>query len=188
MHQAERRIILDCCALLNLYASRRIAEILQALPRPCAVAALVCDREALWVGRHRSGPEADYERLDIEPLATSGLVEILELDGDAEMAHFITLASSPSLDDGEAMSGALAHARGFVVATDDRAALTAFSRHVPPIPTRSTASIVKHWAECASVDATTLRRVLLDIRERAYFEPSARDPLQRWWRASADGE
>lgn len=179
-----RRVILDACALLNLYASRHIAAILAALPRPSAVAALVRDREALWVGRDRSGPAADYERVDIGPLVAVGLVEVLEPRTDEELAHFIALASSTRIDDGEAMSGALAHARGLIVATDDRAALTAFGRHNPPIPTRSTASLVKHWAECAAVDPAAIRRVLLDIRERAYFEPGTRDPLQGWWRAA----
>ena len=180
-----RRIALDGCALLNLYASRRIAEILATLPHPCVVAAYVRDHEALWVGPRRSKASADVERVDIAPLVTAGLVEVVELEGEEEIAHFIALASS--LDDGEATCGALAHARGFAVATDDRAAVAAFIRHDPPILTCSTASLAKHWAECAAVDADTLRRTLLDIRERAYFEPGPRDPLQSWWRASVTG-
>lgn len=181
-----RRIILDGCALLNLYASRRIAEILGTLPRPCAVADYVRDREALWVGRHKSGPEAERERVNVGPLITSGLIEVLTLEGDEEMAHFLTLVSSSRIDDGEAMSGALAHARRLVVATDDKAALRVFGRHTPPIPTCGTASIVRHWAECEAVDAATLRRVIVDIRERASFEPGPGDPLQQWWRSARE--
>jgi hypothetical protein len=181
-----RRIILDGCALLNLYASRRIAEILGTLPRPCAVADYVRDEEALWVGRHKSAPAAERERVDVGPLIMSGLIEVLTLEGDEEMAHFLTLASSSRIDDGEAMSGALAHSRGLVVATDDKAALRLFGRHSPPIPTCSTASLVRHWVECAAVDAPTLARALVDIRERASFEPGPGDPLQPWWRAASD--
>lgn len=181
--EPERRIILDACVVLNLYASRRIAEILLALPVPCAVASYVRDREALMVGRHRSGPTADVESVDLYPLIKSGLLEVLDLHGDDENAHFIDLASSTGLDDGEAASGALAHSRGFIVATDDRAAISAFQRHDPPIPTRSTASILKQWAERAAVDGDTLKAALMEIRERANFEPGARDPLQAWWRA-----
>lgn len=181
-----RRIILDGCALLNLYASRRIAEILGTLPRPSAVADYVRDQEALWVGRHKSGPAAERERVNVGPLITAGLVEVLSLEGDEEMAHFLTLASSSRIDDGEAMSGALAHARGLVVVTDDKAALRAFSRHSPTIPTCSTASVVRHWAECTAADAATLARVLVDIRERASFEPGPGDPLQYWWQAASE--
>jgi hypothetical protein len=181
-----RRIILDGCALLNVYASRRITEIVGTLPRPCAVANYVRDQEALWVGRHRSGPAAECERVNVGPLITSGLIEVLTLKGDEEMAHFLTLVSSARIDDGEAMSGALAHARGLVVATDDKAALRVFGRHAPPIPTCSTASLVRHWAECVAVDAATLQRVLVDIRERASFEPGPGDPLQHWWRAALE--
>jgi hypothetical protein len=179
-----RRIILDGCALLNLFASRRIAEILDMMPCPCAVADYVRDHEALWVGRHKSGPAAERERVNVGPLVTSGLIEILALEGDEEMAHFLTLVSSSRIDDGEAISGALAHARGLVVATDDQAAPKVFGHHSPPIPTCSTASLVKHWADRSHVDAATLQRVLVDIRERATFEPGPRDPLQRWWRAA----
>lgn len=178
----RRRMILDGCALLNLYASRRIAEILATAPRPTAVAEYVRDNEALWVGRHKSGPEADYEKVEIGPLVASGLVELLSLEGDDEMASFLTLASSSRIDDGEAISGAIAHARGLVVVTDDKAALRVFGRHSPPIPTCSTASLVKCWADRTSVDAVDLRRVLVNIRERACFEPGLRDPLFDWWR------
>jgi hypothetical protein len=179
-----RRIILDGCALINLYASRRIAEILGTMRRPCAVVDYVRDHEALWVGRHKGEQADERERVNLDPLVASGLIEVLTLEGDEEMAHFLTLVSSSRIDDGEAMSGALAHARGLVVATDDKAALKVFDRHSPPISTCSTASILKHWAECAGVDAATLRSVLVDIRERACFEPGLRDPLQGWWRAA----
>lgn len=182
-----RGLILDACVVLNLWASRRIGEIIGTLSAPCAIAKYVLDHEALWVGRHRSGPAADYERVDLAQLIRSGIIEVLTLEGDEEMAHFIALASSPALDDGEAMSGALAHTRGLVVVTDDRAALAAFAGYDPPILTRSTASLLKHWAECASVDASALRAALVDIRERAYFEPGARDPLQEWWRVAVGG-
>jgi hypothetical protein len=180
-------VILDSCVVLNLWASRRIAEIIRTLSAPCTVANYVRDREALWVGRHRNGPSADYERVDLGQLVASGVLEVLALEGDEEMAHFVALASSPALDDGEAMTGALAHARSLVVATDDRAAVATFARHNPPIPTCSTASLVKHWAECASIDAAMLRAALIDIRDRAYFEPGVRDPLQGWWHAAVAG-
>ncbi|MBX9854461.1 MAG: hypothetical protein K2Y26_02995 [Gemmatimonadaceae bacterium] len=182
-----RRIILDGCTLLNLFASRRIADIFGTMPHPFAVADYVANKEALWVGRHRSGPSAECERVDIGPLISSGLIEVLTLDGDEEVAHFLALVSSARIDDGEAMSGALAHARGLVVATDDRAALRVFGSHTPPISTCSTADLVKHWAECAAVDVATLQRVLIDIRERGCFEPGSRDPLQGWWRAAMSG-
>lgn len=183
---ASRGVILDCCALLNLYASRRIDEILSAMPRPCAIADYVRDREALWVGSHKGGASADQERVDVAPLITTGLIEVVTLEGDEEMAHFLTLVSSSRIDDGEAMCGALAHARGLIVATDDKAALKVFGRHSPSIPTCSTASLVKHWADRATVDAASLRRVLINIRERACFEPGPRDPLQAWWLAALD--
>jgi hypothetical protein len=110
----------------------------------------------------------------------------MTLEGDAEMAHFLALVSSSRIDDGEAMSGALAHARGLAVATDDKAALKLFGRHSPPIPTCSTASLVRHWADRSAVDAATLRCTLVDIRERAFFEPGPRDPLRSWWRQAVE--
>lgn len=178
-----RRLILDCCVLLNLYATRRIAEILRTLPAPCAVASIVHDREAMWVGRGpRTGPGADHERVDLAPLVSAGLLEVLSLSADEEYERFVALATS--LGDGEAMSGALAHSRQLTVATDDRAAVAEFDRQVPPIRTRSTTSVVKHWARCAHADSPSLRGVLVNIRERGRFEPGPHDPLHGWWRAA----
>jgi hypothetical protein len=155
-------------------------EVLQMLPVACTVADYVRDQEALWVDSQEG-----RERVELGQLIKNGIIEVLSLQGDAESAHFIALASSPALDDGEAITGALAHSRGLIVATDDRAALSAFEMHIPPIRTCSTASLMKHWAECASVEPELLRAALIDIRHRAYFEPSSRDPLQGWWRAAA---
>ncbi len=179
-----RRIILDACALLNLYASGRIADVLNTMPRPSAVAEYIRDQEALWVGRYKTGPEADYEQVNIRPLVASGLIEVLALSGDEELANFLALASSSRIDDGEAICGAMAQVRDLVVVTDDKAALRVFGCHSHSIQTCSTASLMKHWAECMAVDAKTLQSALLDIRERACFEPGPRDPLRGWWKAA----
>ena len=84
-----------------------------------------------------------------------------------------------SLDDGEAMALALAKARGWKLATDDRKAISLAEKlHVEVI---TTPELVKYWAERTKPTAAILREVLLHIQNRARFFPNDKSPLRDWW-------
>lgn len=179
------RLLLDCCSLLNLYATNRIGDILAPFAAPTVVARVVQATEALWVGSGpRDDPGADYEVVDLEPLVQAGVLRIEEPESDEELALFVEFAVQ--LGDGEAMSGALAATRAYTIVTDDGAAIRVFSTSSPPVRTRSTASVVKQWAEAESLSVPELSETLQTIERRASFHPPRRDPLRSWWRSTVD--
>ncbi len=171
-HQATN-VLLDACAVLSLYATDRMDDIVRVLHPPVAVADLVA-QEALYIRRVIDG-ELAKERVVLAPLIASGMLGVVQAETDQELLTFIDLAVD--LDDGEAMSAALAIHRGWVLVTDDRKAERLLDGRVQ---LRSTLDIVKEWAAVREIGADTLRAVLTSIDERGY-RPGKRHPLSEWW-------
>ena len=173
---------LDACCLLNLCATRQPENILRTLPLRAAVAEMAAG-EVRFLRRGGAGPDANgRDAIDLQPLISSGLLTLLRLETDQEIATFVQFAAD--LDDGEAMTIALALRRGLAVATDDRKALKLLARYAPHLPTFTTAGLLHQWAGIQQPSLEELRRVLLDVQERARFAPGRHDPLQGWWQAA----
>jgi predicted nucleic acid-binding protein len=167
--------LLDACAVLSLYATRRMAEILATVPGPVAVCDLVA-AEALYVRRIVDG-EREREPVDLAPLVADGTLSLVTADDEDELQTFVDLAVD--LDDGEAMTAALAIHRGCVLVTDDAKAERLLAGRVQ---LRATLDVVKAWADGAGLDRVELRAILAAIYERGY-EPPLAHPLKRWWDA-----
>lgn len=174
-------VLLDASCLLNLYATGRLRDIALALPFRLAVAEYVLEQEALYIWR--TGPAEQEARVpvDLSPLVEEGLVLVLRLEHQEEEATFVDLAAL--VDDGEAITAALALHRGCGLATDDRKARRVISEYAPSVVLVSTLGILKEWSERDSVEAPELRAVMLAMQWGASYIPSERDPLYEWWRA-----
>lgn len=176
------RVYLDCCAVLNVYATRRFDEILIANRTSAtpsfAVAERVLTQEALFV---RNGPAVDPDRevVDLRGSIDSGVLAVERLETEEESATFVGLAAT--LDDGEAETGALAFHRSGAVATDDAAAIRVLSALARPVAVVRTSALMKRWADRSRHKAAVVRQALNDIRDRAQFVPGGSDPLRRWW-------
>lgn len=176
---ACQAVLLDCCSLLNLYASRRLADILQVLPVRCAVADVVIG-EATYVLRGGDGDDAaEREAVDLRPFIAFGRVEVWHLETDAEFTSFVELAAE--IDDGEAVTCALSFHRAGAVVTDDRKTLRVMARAASRIPIFTTSQLLEYWTESTNADNDSSRAMLLDIQMRARFVPGKQDPLLAWW-------
>ncbi len=120
----ERRpvsLVLVTSCLLNLYATEHFREITGSLREQVGVADFVLKEEALFI--HREAPTDGQDEpvpVDLPPFVSEGLVEVLYLQSPDEEATFVDL--SAPIDDGEAVTAALALHRGCSIATDDRKA------------------------------------------------------------------
>lgn len=169
--------ILDACVLINLLASGEIEDILGATARASTICVAV-ERESIYL--RTDDPHRPRELIQLEPLLASGLLTICSVEGDEEAQFYIDYASQ--LDDGEAMSLAIALARGYILATDERKAQRLFletagdSRRLT-----STAELLRHWAESQQVTAARLKEALRRIETRARYQPTASDANYQWW-------
>jgi predicted nucleic acid-binding protein len=180
---ASPLVLLDACVVVNLFASRRIAEIVDLIEGTAAIVETV-NRESQYVLRGGDGDDAkEREPVDLLPLTSAGVITILTSDDESELMTFIDL--SRELDDGEAMTAALAIHRGGIVVTDDQKASRLLRDR--GIALLSTLDLCKHWAEYAAESPESVRTLLLAIRERGRYEPSRSHPL-RHWRTAMLGE
>lgn len=179
--QITQTLILDACCLLNLYATGRLREIAIAVPFQLAVADYVLEEEALyvWLPDSTGGPETRM-LVDVSHLVGEDLLAVVRLEHPEEEALFVDLAAV--VDDGEAVTGALALLRGYSIATDDRKARRVLTEREESVHLVSTLTLVRAWAEQAAVPNVEVREALDAIRTGASYEPGERDPLYDWWR------
>lgn len=164
--------LLDACAVLSLYATRYMDAILAVEPGPIAVVEIVVE-EALYVRRVVEG-DVEREPVDLSPLITTGRLLVLTPETDDELDTFVDLAVH--LDDGEAMTAAVAIHRSCVLVTDDRKAERLLADRVQ---LRGTLDLIKAWVDVEHVPRDVLREALMGVYERGY-QPSHRHLLRPW--------
>jgi hypothetical protein len=180
---AGETAMLDACSLINLCASGcasgQAHRILGELPMDFGVAERVT-REALFVlpraERHEPGLP---ELIDLTSLVERGLIAVHSIETAEEASTYVAFAAE--LDDGEAMTCAIAFHRTCTVVTDDRKALRVLRRLAAQVSVVSTLDIVRLWGTHSGADPTELRRMLTDVRDRARFAPRRDDPSRPWW-------
>jgi predicted nucleic acid-binding protein len=176
-------LILDACTVINIAATGRLPEILAAAARPVVVCDTVA-RETLYLRRGGTGEDAsERDPIDVTPWVDAGHLAIIHAETDHELATFVDLAVS--LDDGEAMTIALAVHRSLVVVTGDRKAARIAAALVP---VESSLALVKAWCERDRLDPQTVSAILGAIRERARYIPHNQHPLRSWWELHAEGQ
>jgi predicted nucleic acid-binding protein len=169
--------ILDACVLINLLASGEIEGVLGAAARQSLICSAV-ERESIYL--RTDDPHAPLELIRLDPLVDSGLLKVCRVEGDEEAQLYVDYASK--LDDGEAMSVAIALSRGFVLATDERKARRLFLEAAgDQRRLTSTPELVRLWAEAEHIPAPRLKESLLRIEARARYQPPASDANYQWW-------
>lgn len=174
--------LLDACAVINLYATRRMDAIVGAVSTEVGIVDLVRS-EARYVLRGGPGDDArEREPVDLAPFIDAGRLRVVT-PTETELATFVDLTLS--LDDGEAMTAAVAIARDLVVVTDDRKADRVLADRVR---IRSSLDLIRVWSDQTGIDPATLRAALVDLRERGSYVPRRAHPLHRWWEAAVETE
>ena len=173
-------IILDACCLINLFASGRPKDILKSLATRVFVARYVWRNEGLSInGAPNSGTGFQETRIDLQPLIDCGLISLAEFESEAEDTLFVNFAAY--MDDGEAITGAIAAVRNWCIATDDKRALNVFSQQAPHIQLMTSPELVKRWADVMSASADEVGSVVNRIRQRGHYIPPANHCLYDWW-------
>ena len=174
-------LLLDASCLLNLCATDRLLEIAAALPWQLAVVDYVMEQEVLYV--RIIGAQEGTVPVDLSPLIDEGLLLVMRLETPSEEASFVELAAV--LDDGEAVTGAIALNRGHLVAIDDRKARRVLGEKAPGMRLVSTLELMRQW--CASVPVQEVSHALRAMQHRASYVPGHWDPLYAWWRDMMEG-
>lgn len=177
MHPARESavILLDACVVINLYACDQMKAVAQYY-RSFYVVDVVF-QETMYVRRGGTGGDADErDQVDLTRLAGAGELRIASPADENELNTFIDLTRE--LDDGEAMTLAIALHRGYAIATDDRKAVRLADGRVPVL---GSLDLMRDWAEDTEISGPALRRILGDVRDRGRYIPRKGHPLRSWW-------
>lgn len=166
MSQPER-LLLDACQCINLAAAGLLGQVSSALGMSVRLVPQVA-QEALYL----HSPEGGTERVELRALE---LVELTE----EELESYILLASK--LDDGEAATVAVAAHRGWIVGTDDRAAIRTAHRLGVPFTSIGTTEVVRRCTTGLSLPRADISRLISAIESRARYIPRRDDPHSVWW-------
>jgi predicted nucleic acid-binding protein len=165
----------DSSVLLNLLATDCLASIATATGWQFAICPAVRDEAK----KLRDDQTGEMVEVDITAHIATGLLQVLELSGEEEQTLYVE--QSIVVDDGEAMSIAIAAHRHLELAIDDKRATKHALRTFPEIQIWSTPEILKRWVEAGSVDATALRSTIRLIESRSRYFPSKSHSLAEWW-------
>lgn len=178
---AHDTIILDASCLISLYATGKIKEILEAVPKTVAVTAYVYKVESLWI---YSDPDKSGQKLRetiiLQPLIDEGVLKIVTTETEAEAETLVSL-SMKIRDHGEVCTGAIAINRNWAIAVDDSKARRLFQEVANHLQLVYTLELVKNWTELNSSPPETIAQVLYNIRNRAAYTPQKENPLYLWW-------
>lgn len=169
--------IIDACVLINLLATGELKSILDSAGRPSLICSIV-KQESIYL--KTSDPHDPKELIDLAPYLKDHLLSVCEIEDDKEELLYVDLASA--LDDGEAMTLAIAISRNFYLVTDERKARRLFLEEIAnPKRLISTSDLIRHWAEENRITATKLKDTLQRIETRASYRPPVSDRNQKWW-------
>ncbi len=169
-------VLLDTCVLLNLLASGECEAILRALNNQWLICTAV-EKESLYL--RTEDLKNPLQVVSLAPLLSMELLQICDVETADEARLYVNHSSR--LDDGEAMSVALAISRGYFLATDERKARRIFLEAGVAGRLTCTSQIVREWTETATISRPRAKAALLEIVNKARFFPSASDANLQWW-------
>ena len=168
----------DTSVLLNLLA----ADCLHRLSTDADWQFAICSSVRDEAKKLRDISTGEMVNVDITPYIEAGVLQVLDLLGADEEEIYVE--QSMVMDDGEAMSVAIATCRDFELAIDDRKAVNHAKRKFPHLHFWGTPEILKHWIEISDVSAADLKKAILMIESRARYFPGRGHALAAWWTAA----
>lgn len=177
MATGARVRLLDASSVINFAACGLLVELANYRGR-FHIVDLVAD-EALFVRRGGSDEDVDDRiPIDLSLLVERELLQIESQFNEEELATFIDLAIN--VDDGEALTLAVAEHRGYVFVSDDRKAMRiAADRGLVDVAT--SLELIRDWIEAQRLSTERSRRILVDLYERGRYIPPRSHPLREWW-------
>ena len=168
----------DASVLLNLLATDHFEAMGASVEWQFAICTAVRDEAK----KLRDPTTGEMLPIDIRPFISSGALQVLSLTGSIEQRLFIENAAA--VDDGEAMSLAIASCRQLELAMDDKAAIRFAREHFPGLRLWTTPELIKHWSDRVPISADVLSGAIIKIESRARYFPPQSHPLAHWWQSA----
>ena len=158
---AHSGIALDASCAINLYASGKMRDISAALPIRASIAEYVYTNEMLKISQ---GPGKPDVSIDMDQLIACGALEVVPLEPGIAETTALSFAAL-GLDNGEAITAAIAVEHKWAIAIDDRSATSLLRREAPQLQLITTPELIKHWVELIGPASRTCTRGIAKHRD-----------------------
>lgn len=171
--------IIDSCCLIDVLASGHAESVLRACGHTWHMPVAV-QGEVQFI---RQPDPADSSKFIMVPVDLSGMISAGVLtpckpDVEGEFDLFTQYAALFG-SDGEAMCLALAENRGWLIATDDKQAISIGQG--AGLTVVSSPELLKLWADTLAIKEAVVAKALTDIEIYARFRPNQTMPECQWW-------
>lgn len=171
-------VVADACVLINLLATRRAGDLLDALGW-----SLVATPQAASQVKYLAGPPDDEgratrESVDCSSMQATGHLVVRTVPPQS-VELFVRCAAE--IHEADASSIALADGLGVVLATDDTVERRIAERERPALGLTRTLAIVKEAVGKLGLDERQLNQLAMDLRTRGNFLPPRSDPDGPWF-------
>lgn len=170
-----RVLLSDTSVLLNLLAGDCLTEVSSGL----RVQFVICPVVRAETQRLRDPSTGEMVPVMLDSWIEQGVLQVWELGTEIEEARY--LAEASIVDDGEAMSIALAVERGVDLAIDDRRAMNHVRKDFPSTVIWTTPDLLATWVERCPEANARIAEVLRLIVSRARYAPASTHPRFAWW-------
>lgn len=176
---AHNGVVLDASCAINLYASGKISDILAAFPITTYIVEYVYINEILKISQGAGKPDV---KIDLEHVISCGALKVMPLEPGNQEITVLNFAA-PGLDNGEAITGAIAVHHNWAIALDDRSAISLLRREAPDLQLITTPELIKYWVDSSAPQTELLREVLQNIETLGRYRPPRDHPLITWWQS-----
>jgi predicted nucleic acid-binding protein len=173
---AKPDTLLDTCCILNLCAVDEPQAVLSQLPFRLFITASV-EAEQISIRPSPQAKRHERRRIDLTPCVTSGVLDRCKPETAEERNLYVELALE--VDDGEAMTLAIAATRRWAIATDDTAARNVAKRL--GLTMYATPQLLRLWAARTKADHQRIHVAITRIESMARYVPNPAMPDADWW-------
>jgi predicted nucleic acid-binding protein len=173
---AKPDALLDTCCILNLCAVDEPQAVLSQLPFRLFITASV-EAEQISIRPSPDAKRHERRKIDLTPCISSGVLQRCKPETAEERNFYVKLALE--VDDGEAMTLAIAATRQWAIATDDTAARSVARRL--GLTMYSTPQLLRLWAVRTKADYQQIRVAIARIELLARYVPNPAMPDADWW-------
>jgi predicted nucleic acid-binding protein len=179
---AKSETVLDTCCILNLCAVDEPQAVLSPLPFQFFISPAV-EQEEISIRPSPDAKRHERRKIDLGKCLSSGLLQRCKLETTEERDLYIKFAIE--VDDGEAMSLAIAAVRKWSIATDDLAARKLANR--VGLTMYGTPQLVRLWAERTNAADRQISAAIVRIETLARYIPNPGMPDIDWWSKKRNG-
>jgi len=161
-------------------------DILQSAPCKFVIADYVKDKEIIGYIKIYNEGELTQKQINLQPIIDKNLLAVVSIRSETESIDYINFCYE-FLENGEAITGAIAKNRNWGIATDDTKCIDILNKNVPHVQIFTTPHLIKNWYEIRRPSTFEIKTTLKNIQCGGRYRPGPKHPLHRWWNNVSTG-